>query len=628
MKTVRFGIGISTFACALLLLACGGDKHTTVSLRLSPPTTVMEQGATQQFSVFFSGGSNQPITWSVQEASGGTINPQGIYIAPTTAGIFHVVATCPAHGWSQTAEITIRAVSVTITPTGMQVDQGDSYQFTATITGTVNHAVTWSVQEGAAGGSINASGVYTAPAVPGTYHIIATSTADNTKTATTAVMVPQVSVSITPADAGVVLGYTRTFHAFVIGTVDDRVTWTVQEGSIGGVISGDGVYAPPPGTLGTYHVVATSVADVGKSAVATVEVVKAGFIDTGAMAEVRAEHTATLLSNGKVLLAGGIDESDEWFARTSATAELFDPATATFQLAGTMSSKRFAHTATFVGGKVLIAGGAYADDFANAWVPALATTDLYDPATAQFTAATRMGVARAFHSATKLNDGKVLIAGGYMAAQSVLSSAELYDSTTGAFTPTGSMNTARAHHTATLLSDGRVLVTGGENGNGAFIGTAEIFDPASGKFGPAIDVPACEARTATGLKDGRVLLAGGAKRTQTGSGITWVLCDPQLFDPVSANFSTLAPMNTEHGYHTATLLNTEQVLIAGGLAVATTYDLVNAAELYDPATSTFLKTGSMSTARWRHTETLLQDGRVLLTGGTGDKSAELFVQLP
>ncbi|WLT30994.1 glycosyl hydrolase family 18 protein [Geothrix sp. PMB-07] len=159
-----------------------------------------------------------------------------------------------------------------INPTAAAVQTTKTQQFTATVTGASNTAVTWSVQE-TAGGAMDATGLYTAPATAGTYHVIATSVADATKSATAAVTVtttpPAVSVSISPATVSLQASKTQQFSATVTGSSNTAVTWTVQE-SGGGTVVG-GLYTAPA-AAGTYHVVATSAADVSKSATATVKV--------------------------------------------------------------------------------------------------------------------------------------------------------------------------------------------------------------------------------------------------------------------------------------------------------------------------------------------------------------------
>ena len=176
-------------------------------------------------------------------------------------------------------------------------------------------------------------------------------------------------------------------------------------------------------------------------------------------------HTATLLPDGRVLIAGGMN----WDLMTvAASAELYDPATGTFSPTGPMATARAAHTATLLAdGRVLITGGEYLDGGTN-WAY-LSSAELYDPATGKFSPTGPMGSARWRHTATLLSDGRVLVAGG-ADNKGGLVSAELYDPASGTFSPTGSMAAALLDHTAIALSDGRVLIVGTD-------ASAQLYDP-------------------------------------------------------------------------------------------------------------------------------------------------------
>jgi len=218
-----------------------------------------------------------------------------------------------------------------------------------------------------------------------------------------------------------------------------------------------------------------------------------------------------------------------------------------------------------------------------------------------------MTVARDGHTATRLVDGRVLIAGGGSA------SAELYDPASQIFTATiGSMTVARTGHTATLLANsmlpnyGKVLIAG----QGSQI--AELYDPKTGTFtatGSMVAYRLGLGQTATLLQNGQVLIAGGE------------MANAELFNPSTATFTATGSMTVARTGHTATLLPDGRVLIAGG---PTATDPVGGAtaELYDPVSGTFTATGSMSKGRAGHTATLLDDGSVLVTGT--DNTAELF----
>ncbi len=167
-----------------------------------------------------------------------------------------------------------------------------------------------------------------------------------------------------------------------------------------------------------------------------------------AMLEPRSGHTATLLPDGKVLIAGGMRRNQDFYK----SAELYDPSTGKFQRTGEMNQRRVGHIAVLLGsGKVLIAGG---------WVGMGGTdsAELYDPSTGKFTLISKMTTPRGRPSATLLTNGDVLIAGGERRDNESLASAEIFHVKKLSFQSTGSMHHARISHTATLLQDGRVLV--------------------------------------------------------------------------------------------------------------------------------------------------------------------------
>jgi hypothetical protein len=171
-----------------------------------------------------------------------------------------------------------------------------------------------------------------------------------------------------------------------------------------------------------------------------------------------------------VLLTGGYNEID-----TLGTAELFDPATGTFTATGDLITARSGHTATLLNnGKVLVAGGV--DDINQP----LTSAELFDPATGSFSLTSPMTSVHALHTATALDDGTVLIAGGSGSSIGTGDSskvAELFDPLTNKFTPAVSMGTGRDSHTATLLNNGGVLVTGGESQNNPVLvlKSAEVY---------------------------------------------------------------------------------------------------------------------------------------------------------
>src|SRR6266550_2840859 len=319
-------------------------------------------------------------------------------------------------------------------------------------------------------------------------------------------------------------------------------------------------------------------------------VIDPSWTTTGSLATARAAHTATLLPNGKILVAGGVDSSG-----IPASAELYDPATGTWSATGSLATARQSHTATLLlNGKVLVAGGVNISGF-------LASAELYDPATGIWSATRSLAAARLFHTATLLPNGKVLVAGGQNSS-GVLASAEFYDPATGSWSSTGSLGTARNQHTATLLPSGKVLVAGGFNGS--YLTSAELYDPATGSWSSTGSLTTARLQhTATLLPSGKVLVAGGYNGSY--------LSSAELYDPATGSWSSTGSLTTARYLHTATLLPSGKVLVAGGYNGS----FLSSAELYDPATGSWSTTGSLGTARFQHTATLLPSGKVLVVGG-------------
>ena len=265
------------------------------------------------------------------------------------------------------------------------------------------------------------------------------------------------------------------------------------------------------------------------------------------------------------------------------------------------------HTVTQLpNGKILVAGGWNSTGGGTY----LASAELYDPVATTWSPTGGMAAARYNHTATLLPNGKVLVVGGFNNSNGYLASAELYDPATGAWSPAASMASVRAYHTATLLGNGLVLVAGGINGQvGVYWDTSELYNPGAntwtGVAGPMLRGRAYH--TATLLQNGQVLVAGG-------QGTAGTLPIAELYTPGGGWTAINSFMAAARQFHTATLLPNGQVLLAGGNG--STFFLPSA-ELYDPATGTCTATGSLATGRYNHTATLLANGLVLVAGGGG-----------
>ncbi|WP_437280015.1 kelch repeat-containing protein [Sorangium sp. So ce375] len=318
------------------------------------------------------------------------------------------------------------------------------------------------------------------------------------------------------------------------------------------------------------------------------------------MSQPREDHTATLLPDGRVLVVGGRNDSSDALA----SAELFQPASGLWLPAAPMSAARADHTATLLpGGDVLVVGGA--------------TAELYHPATNTWSVAAPPAASRARHTATLLEDGTLFVTGGRV-GDSPVATAERYDPASNTWAPRAPLARARSGHAAVRLNDGRVLVVGGDD--------SEVYDPTTDRWSPPVITAAFhDHHTATLLPDGDVLLVGG---TQVGEGSNQARYIPaEVYEP-ETNTWTLPGLSFFRGIgeHTATLLPNGKVLLVGGYAMSLSGGPPLhewSVTLFDPVTGDSVSgAGGLPSNRANHTATLLLDQRVLLTGGSRPSRSE------
>jgi large repetitive protein len=352
----------------------------------------------------------------------------------------------------------------------------------------------------------------------------------------------------------------------------------------------------------------TPVSTTGATGTGSSTTVSPALIPIGSLTTARANHTATLLPNGKVLIAGG----DGNGSQPLASAELFDPSTGMFTPTGNMTTVRtWGQSATLLAnGKVLISGGS---DKRDTYEP-LASAELYDPSTGMFTPTGNMITVQRAGPATLLADGRAFVPGD--------SDAEIYDPAAGTFSQTGAYvdPTPVLWGSATLLLDGRVLLTG--CASQCTVGATELFDPKTGTFsrtGPMKDWG--DVNTATLLTNGKVLLVGNAENDGSPA-------DAEVYDPAAGTFTFLGTTSAPHEFAAAVRYPDGSVLIAGGQLPGGNGSV--GTDIYLPSTGTFVSGGNMATARHSHTATLLSDGlNVLIVGGysawpTPTASAEIY----
>ena len=431
----------------------------------------------------------------------------------------------------------------------------------------------------------------------------------------------------------------------------------------GGGCNGKGFYQCTPGIYGNSQ----ATAELYNPAAGT-------WTLTGQMSTGRQYQTATLLPDGKVLVAGGRAYCDDGICVDTASAQLYDPATGTWAATGSMNAAREQHTATLLSnGEVLAAGGDNVSGVSGFSTPE--TAELYSPATGKWARAASMAEAHVGQTATLLRNGWVLVAGGQTSA------AEIYEPTRGIWASPGAMTTVRTHQTATLLPDGYVLVTGGDGHDGQPLTTAEEFlagrgplvtiTPASIAFGgqqvgtasstltyqvtnegsadliatgvaltgahpgdfrastdcgkaPVAPGGTCAVSVRfvpafTGLRSAAAVMTDNAPGGPQAVAVSGYGGGPDAFVPVGS-------MATPRDHFTATLLPDGNVLMAGG--ETSPVSNIASAELYNPATHSFSATGSLHTARSSAAAVLLRDGQVLVAGGSSNAlnlaSAELY----
>ncbi len=317
------------------------------------------------------------------------------------------------------------------------------------------------------------------------------------------------------------------------------------------------------------------------------------FTPTGSMSVARAGQTITMLRDGRVLLTGGVQNAG--FRSQLASAEIYDPAAGTFSATGSMSTPREGHTATMLrDGRVLVAGGS-----ANG-VQTLDSAEIYDPASGAFTRTGHLHQPRVAHVAALLGTGKVLIAGGGRGGMPggyiSYDTSEIYDPATRKFTAMSAhMKSDRVGAAAVRLSDGRVLIVGGKSGRVVTsrhpnlfsltpLNTAETYDPELNALIKTGDMSAPHyLATATILDNGQVLVVGGW--TIRGPLVVGMR-DAELYRPETNLFAQVDRTNVARLTNTATLLGDGEVLIAGG--VDGDSKITAAVEFYSPKQHRFL----------------------------------------
>ena len=330
------------------------------------------------------------------------------------------------------------------------------------------------------------------------------------------------------------------------------------------------------------------------------------------MANERSSHSALALADGRVLVVGGRGKGGARWPRLFPHTEIYDPATGQWTPSGDMAQEREFFTLISLGdGGILAAGGT------NVQLDPSKGAEVRDPESGQWAAVSKMSTGRERGAAVLLSDGRVLYTGGKNKNLREQESTEIFDPASGEWTEAAPMNQARSIHSATLLGDGRVLVAGGGKPEGPFFATAEIYDPVADAWtlAESMRLPRI-LHTATLLADGRVLVVGG-KGEPLPDVDSQLRRTAEIFDPDTGRWEPAGEMAEGRAEHTATLLSDGTVLVIGSLGNKAT------SEIYDPASDTWYEAATMAETRYRHTATVLKDGTVLVVGGQSTDSVTI-----
>jgi hypothetical protein len=474
-------------------------------------------------------GQSAVLSWSVTDATSlsidqgvGAVTGSTVTVKPTATTTYTLTATNPSGSSVATITLPVQAapqpptiVSFSASPSSITVGQS------AMLSWSVTDATSLSIDQGV--GAVTGSSVTVNPAATTTYTLAATSVNGTTARSAT---VTVTAASCTSGGGFALTGSLNVPREVATATLlrDGTVLVTGGTNTGGFAMASSETYDPSNGR----------------------------FTLAGSMNTARIGHTATLLPSGKVLIAGG---SQQWSTTpTFRSAELYDPVTRTFTYTGSLNVARYVHTATLLpNGKVLIAGG---DQYG--YQPP--QTELYDPATGTFTLTGSLSTGRAFPVATLLGNGQVMVAAGYR-YNVPQASAELFAPATGSFTTIGSMKMARGGLlSAATLPDGRVLVAGGQTTSGGSTTSAEVFDPVSGTFSFTGSMADPRSNHVTiGVLGGKVLVAGGLD-FQTGT----FFATAELYDATTGLFIPTSGMSVPKANAGAALLSNGSVLVVGG----------------------------------------------------------------
>ncbi|WP_263415891.1 Kelch repeat-containing protein [Terriglobus albidus] len=427
--------------------------------------------------------------------------------------------------------------------------------------------------------------------------------------------VPAISVTLSPASATLFLRGTQTFTASVTGASDQRVVFEVTGG---GSTTTSGVYTAPD-RPGDYKIRAWSVADETKYAQASIHVegYRERISDIGTTNDGYDRHTANLVPDGRVLIAGGYGSRG-----LHTRADIYVPGQVGVIAGPDLVVPRQAHASVDLSdGRILLTGGFAVSTSANFYDPVFKSSEIYDPVSNRFIAGPEMQWARREHTMTRLTDGRVLVVGGISLHGHGFSAnpqAEIYSPSTNRFELAGRNIDPRWMHTATRLPDGRVLVAGGRPNNCIVVcsvdglKSAEIFDPSTGQWSATGSMNISRyGHSAALMADGRVLILGGETTETVGAGDQ--VLDVEIYDPATGKFTLAGRLIDGRSFHALTELHDGRYLLAGGNKLSNTP--LYTTEIYDPEKGKSTPGPEMRDFRVRARSVKLVSGKVLVIGG-------------
>ena len=598
---------------------------TLVSIQLVPQDSTLPVGATQQFTAtgVYSDGSTQDLTSTATWSSSGVA--AGINSGGLAAAMFQGVTVIQASSGSISASTNLSVsspalASIAVTPTSATLAVGASQQFDALGTYTdgstldVTTLVGWS-SSATTIATVSATGLAVgtgqgSTAITASFESVSASVPISVGTANL------VSIAVTPNAGALTLGGTQQLTAtaqYSDGTTQNVTSSSSWASSNSGILNVSEVGLATAAAAGEATITATFGSFTGTSVLIVNSATTQASLNTS-----RYLHSATILETGQILIAGGINCPSAGSCTYLNSAEIYDPSSSTFtNTTGQLAQARSAPSVLLNNGNVLVSGGYFCDSSGNC--SSQISAEIYNPSTSTFSGAGNMTVARDGQTMTLLGDGTVLIAGGETCTSATsctaLSSAEIYDPVAGTFSATqNGMSAARYGASAVALGSGSVLIVGGFDGAN-LPAAAEIYDPTQPGFAlnrPNLNTPRYYA-TATLLNSGKVLVSGGSTCGSPGCPTNAA----EIYDPAASAFSTVTNgMNVPRFDHTATLLTNGQVVVAGGYSACSSSCTSEAStETFDPVAGVFNLGQAVATPLAGQTSTLVANGNALFVGG-------------